>query len=324
MVQSVHRAFFLSIKRFSLWMGAVALALSGFVFVSFILAQENPVPFFLMGNGKIHLKNIQTGQEAKVDLLNPDGSLNEKSLSAVDLVFGFPSLEMGDHISPRLLFMLDYFSDLAAQGKPILLNSGYRNPAYNQKLKNAGGNVAKTSTHIDGLAIDFSIEGVRGKDLWELIRQKDCCGVGHYGGEVVHLDSARPRFWEAATSKVTTGESDYNRRIYLSTEFDRYRPGQRTRLYFSSVSDFGFGIRPKALLTQEVECSFKTQELNIAGPDGLECIPIPDRKASRFIYLNLPENLDPGKYRIQLDFCQRPFEQMPAKIISNPIEIVNP
>jgi uncharacterized protein YcbK (DUF882 family) len=324
MPQPLGLKFFFSVKRYLKRMGVIGLALSPFVFVSFVLAQDNPIPFFLMGNGKIHLKNIKTGQEARVDLLNPDGSLNEKSLSAVDRVFGFPTLEMGDHISPRLLFMLDYFSDLTAQEKPILLHSGYRNPEYNQKLKSAGGNVAKTSTHIDGLAVDFSIAGVKGKDLWELIRQKNCCGVGHYGGEVVHLDSARPRFWEAATSKVTTGESDYNRRIYLSTEYDRYRPGKRVRLFFNSVSEFGFGIRRKALIGQEVEGNFKTQELEIAGPNRSECILIPDRKASRFIYLTLPENLDPGNYRIQLDFCQRPFEQMPAQTISNPIEIVNP
>ena len=101
--------------------------------------------------------------------------------------------------------------------------------------------MAKTSLHIDGMALDFSIEGVKGLELWEMIRQKNCCGVGNYGGDIVHLDAGRPRFWEKATAGVGTGESDHNRRLPLSTEFDRYRSGQKVRLILASLSDLGFG-----------------------------------------------------------------------------------
>jgi len=306
---------------------AMGLALSCCLFFFPARAQDipdHPAPFFLMGDGWIHIRNLHNGLEARVHLLNPDGSLSDPSFDALDRVFGLPTRDKGEHISQRLIFMLDYFSDLAAPGKPISLHSGFRPPDYNQKLKNSGGNVARTSTHIDGLAIDFSIDGVKGKDLWELIRRNNCCGVGHYGGEVIHLDSARPRFWEAATSKVTTGESDYNRRITLSTEYDRYRPGQRLRLSFASVSDFGFGVKGKAVLWKAAESSLQPKELEIENPDRSGCSLIPDRKASRFIFLTLPDNLDPGNYRIQLDFCQRPSEHMPTHSLSNPIEILKP
>ena len=180
-----------------------------------------------MGDGKLHIQNVKTQQEADVELMLPDGSFDESALGRIDAVFGFSGQGKGDHISPRLIFMLDYFSDLVAPGKMIYLTSGYRSPEYNDGLKKAGGIVAKTSTHMDGLALDFFIEGVNGKELWELIREKNCCGVGHYGGKEIHLDASRPRFWEAATSKVDTNESDYNRRMFLSTDFDRYRPADR-------------------------------------------------------------------------------------------------
>ncbi len=206
-----------------------------------------------MGDGKLHIQNVKTQQEADVGLMLPDGSLDESALERIDAVFGLSGQRKGEHISPRLLFMLDYFSDLVAPGKVIYLTSGYRSPEYNDGLKKAGGIVAKTSTHMDGLALDFYIEGVNGKDLWELIREKNCCGVGHYGGKEIHLDASRPRFWEAATSKVDTNESDYNRRMFLSTDFDRYQAGQQVRLSFSSVSNFGFGIRKKAVLMAESE-----------------------------------------------------------------------
>jgi uncharacterized protein YcbK (DUF882 family) len=278
-------------------------------------------PFFFMGDGRLQIRNLKAGQEIQVDLLNPNGSLNEESLLQIDALFGLPFSERGEHVSPRMLFMLDYFSDRAAPGKTILLHSGYRSPDYNEKLKKAGNIVANTSLHLDGMALDFSIAGVKGKELWEEIRRENCCGVGHYGGDVLHLDAGRPRFWEAATAGVTTGQSDYNQRLYLSTEFDRYGPGQRVRLNLTAVSNFGFGIRPEAALVSDPVGGQPVFRLEIRGPALVECLPITDRKGARFIYLDLPADLAPGRYRFRLDFCRRPFEQMPVQTVSNEIEV---
>lgn len=277
--------------------------------------------FFLMGDGKIHIRNDHNGREVRANLLARDNSMDDEGFSGVDEVFGFPTEEKGEHISPRLLFMLDYFSDLVAPGKMIHLTSGYRSPDYNANLRSNGGNVARTSQHLDGMALDFYIDGVNGKELWETVKSKDCCGVGHYGGTTIHLDSARPRFWEAATSKVKTTESERNRRIYLSTDYDRYKPGDTLRLSFSSVSDFGFGIRPVVVFVRDSEKdkAIATARLQPAG--SLDCTMIPDRKASRFITLTVPSDLSAGKYRIKVDFCRRPSEQMPVSTFSNVIEL---
>lgn len=285
-------------------------------------AQDPIPPFFLMGDGRVHLRNVQNNLEAKVNLLNADGSLNDSALSRVDAVFGFSTKDQEEHISPRLLFMLDYFSDLVAPGKVIQLHSGYRNPEYNSKLKQAGLTVAKTSLHMDGMALDFSIEGVKGRELWEIIRQKNCCGIGHYGGEIVHLDVGRPRFWEKATAGVGTGESDYNRRLTLSTEFDRYRAGKEVRLILASLSDLGFGIKRTGALVLDREGERSLVDLGLKSGGNQDCLLIQDRPASRFIYVDLPQDLPAGRYRVRLDFCRRPFEQMPLKAVSNEIEIV--
>jgi uncharacterized protein YcbK (DUF882 family) len=186
----------------------ILFTLVGLLATAPYLAAQGPMaPFFLMGDGWVHIRNAQNNLEARVNLLNPDGSLNDSALSQVDTVFGLSTKDPGEHISPRLLFMLDYFSDLAAPGKVIHLHSGYRNPEYNSKLKKSGLTVAKTSLHIDGMALDFSLEGVKGRDLWELIRQKNCCGVGHYGGEIIHLDgpgSGKRPLPEWAPERATT------------------------------------------------------------------------------------------------------------------------
>ncbi len=287
----------------------------------YLSAQEPMAPFFLMGDGWVHIRNAQNNLEARVNLLQADGSLNDSALGQVDTVFGLSTKDPGEHISLRLLFMLDYFSDLAAPGKVIHLHSGFRNPEYNSKLKKSGLTVAKTSLHIDGMALDFSLEGVKGRDLWELIRQKNCCGVGHYGGEIIHLDAGRPRFWEKATSGVGTGESDYNRRLTLSTEFDRYRPGQKVRLILASLSDLGFGINRSGALVGDREGEYFVAGLKLQNSGNQDCIFIQERRTTRFLYMDLPPEIPEGRYRIRLNFCQRPFEQMPLKAVSNEIEI---
>jgi uncharacterized protein YcbK (DUF882 family) len=286
------------------------------------MALSEPIRFFRFGDGKIHIKNEQNGREAKVQLLNPEGKIDENAMKEIDGVFNFPHTSKGEHVSLRLLFLLDHFSDNITPDKLIHLVSGFRSPTYNDKLKKSGGNVAKTSTHIDGMAIDFFIEGVDGKVLWETIRRENCCGVGHYGGRVVHLDSGKPRFWEAATSKVDTRESEFNRRIYLSAEYDRYKRGERARFFISSVSDFPFGIRKMAALRNELAGNEKQVRLAVQGQPEEECISIQNRTASRLIYANLPMESDPGRYRIRFDFCQRPSDHMPLAIFSNEIEIV--
>jgi uncharacterized protein YcbK (DUF882 family) len=289
-----------------------------------VAADAGPGRFFLAGDGEIRIRNVKTEKEVEVNLLNPDGSLNEAGFSAIDEVFGFPTREKGEHISPRLIFMMDYFSDLAAPGKAIQLTSGYRSPDYNDALREAGGNVARTSQHIDGLAADFYLDGVDGKALWELIRSRDCCGVGHYGGAMIHLDAARPRFWEAATSGTETRVSEHNRKIFLSTDYDRYRPGDPMRLSFSTVSDFGFGIRSCAAIVAVRKNSRPVATvqviLNQEDENG-PCLRIGDRKTSRFIHLALPSELPPGRYRVRVDFCDRPFDDMPLQAVSNELEV---
>lgn len=143
-------------------------------------------------------------------------------------------------------------------------------------------------------------------------------------GANVHLDSAKARFWEAATSQVRTAESDYNRRIYLSTDYDRYRAGDTVQLSFSSVSDFGFGIKRSALLVEESQGGTKVVTAELEPQDDPDCVMMRDRERSRFLRVALPKDLREGRYRIQIDFCKRPFEEMPLKTSSNAIEIHSP
>jgi len=284
-------------------------------------AEQEAARFFLMGSGKLHLKNLRNREAAQVSLLNADGSFNDEAFNQVDRVFGYPTTEKGDHISPRLLFMLSYFADRVAPGRLITIESGYRSPDYNDKLRQKGANAARTSTHIDAMALDFRIEGVDGKKLWEIVRATNCCGVGHYGGDIIHLDAGRPRFWEAGTSGTGSKEPDYNRHIYLSTDFDRYPRQAPIRLTLSGVSTFGFGVDPEAFLYGVNGSEMPVARMRIAGEGSTDCRIIADRKTARILPTVLPSGLPTGRYRIKLQFCKKPFAQMPAQVLTREIEL---
>ena len=274
-----------------------------------------------MGSGAMHLKNLRNNREAKVELLKPDGSFNEPAFSKVDWVFGYPTEETGEHISPRMLFMLSYFAERLAPGKTINIESAYRSPEYNDQIRAQGNNAAKTSTHMDGLALDFWLEGVDGKRLWETIKAKNCGGIGHYGGKTVHFDAGRPRFWEAATSGTRAPEPDNNRHLYLATDFDRYAPQDRVRLSLSSLSSFAFGVRPTVQLCLAANPQQPVASVRLDQSTGAECLQIGNRKAAHALTARLPANTPPGRYLIKTEFCDRPFPQMPSETFSNPIEL---
>ncbi|MCL1981312.1 MAG: DUF882 domain-containing protein [Proteobacteria bacterium] len=298
-------------------MGYCALLLAGSLH-----AAQQPNRFFFMGSGSLHLKNLRNNREAQVNLLNKDGSFNQEAFTKVDWVFDFPTKEKGEHISSRLLFMLSYFVDRLAPGKVINIESAYRSPEYNQQIREKGNNVARTSTHQDGIALDFWLPGINGKRLWQTIKAKNCGGVGHYGGKVVHLDAGKPRFWEAATSGTRSQEPDYNRHLYLSTEFDRYHPNEKVKLALSSLSDFDFGVQPLIQIFHADDLTNPVSGIRLDHADENDCLRIGDRKASRALTALMPAYLSPGKYVFKMRFCEKPFEQMPSQTISNPIELV--
>lgn len=315
-------------KNFLKWIGFAILALTQTKLVSAqTSAQPLPLssianPFFLAGDGELSVKNVNNGRIATVKLVDENGKLVSDSFYKIDQVFGFPANEKKEHISLRTLFMLDYFTDQLAPGKTINMHSGYRSPQYNQNLRKRGRLAARTSTHMDGMAIDFSLPGVNGKAMWDFMRAKDCCGAGNYGGNIVHLDSGKPRFWEAATSKVGTDASAFNRFIYLSSEYDRYHAGDAIRFLYTSISDFGFGLKRTFTITKDKEGTEKVATAKLTTAGDQDCLMINEREDARFVQANLPVKLKPGLYYIKIDFCSKPFEEMPDERISNVIEIL--
>ena len=75
-------------------------------------------------------------------------------------------------------------------GKPLVIESAYRSPAYNAKLRKRSKGVAKHSMHMQcGRAIDFRIPGVSMRTLRNYVRNlPEIGGVGLYASWV-HIDT---------------------------------------------------------------------------------------------------------------------------------------
>lgn len=74
--------------------------------------------------------------------------------------------------------------------------SGFRSPKYNLLLRKKGRQVAASSQHCEGRAVDFRLAGVSTRELWRFVRSLRLGGVGFYPhSRFVHCDTGPVRFW---------------------------------------------------------------------------------------------------------------------------------
>ena len=99
----------------------------------------------------------------------------------------------------RLIEQLNYISHYFGH-KVITLHSGYRTPAYNRRLGENNRKVAPNSFHMAGRAIDFSIPGVKLRDICSVAlyyrNYVGYGGVGFYPKDgFMHIDTGPTRQW---------------------------------------------------------------------------------------------------------------------------------
>ena len=79
----------------------------------------------------------------------------------------------------------------------VRIISGFRHPKYNTMLRKKGREVAKTSQHTLGHAVDFNLAGVGIADLYPWLLRTHQGGVGVYRHSgFVHIDTGRKRTWK--------------------------------------------------------------------------------------------------------------------------------
>ncbi len=282
--------------------------------------------FFYEGDGAVKLYNPKVGQRTEIRYRH-DEAYPVSARVAVDQLFGLnPTQQSVEHISLRLIALLDYIQDTFGDStKTIQLDSAYRAPQYNQSLRDKGRTVAKASTHMEGMAADITISGVSGKSLWEQLRDKNCCGVGWYGKNSVHVDSGPARWWTGKTSKVKTNISDANKQVVVRTDYDVYQPGEVLELAIVRITSYPLGIRPEFELARgdaETGRVLKRLKASFANKAGTKtnCLKLENRKEARRVQLTLPKRIrdaEGERLHLRLHLCEPVSEETPAVVYSN-------
>ncbi len=142
--------------------------------------------------------NTHTGERLKNAVYWSKGHYVRETLQDINHILRDFRQDEIKPIDPALLDLLHELRhelDLSAT-KPLHIISGYRSPATNQLLSRQSGGVAKRSLHMDGMAIDIRVPGLRTASLHRAAVGLNRGGVGLYeNSSFVHLDIGPVRHW---------------------------------------------------------------------------------------------------------------------------------
>ncbi len=120
-----------------------------------------------------------------------------ESLSQLDEYLGDHRTGEVHHYDPRIFDLLYDISDrLKHPGSEIDVICGYRSARSNELLHSRGRGVAVHSLHLQALAIDFRMPGIKTSNLRDAALALRRGGVGYYPkSDFVHVDIGRVRRW---------------------------------------------------------------------------------------------------------------------------------
>jgi len=281
--------------------------------------------FFFEGNGHLVLRHAYFDATLDVRYRHADGSYDPVALNQIKHFFRSREDGREAPVPLRLIELLAYIQDHCHPRQMILL-SGFRSPEFNADLRNAGGAVAQASLHTEAMAADITFTGLDMAHLWRQLRDLGTGGVGYYrANKFLHIDTGPPRFWEATTSRVQENLSADNARIFLRTDFDRYRDLKGVICALHSVTAYPVMISAHARVAGADEASITIEPSNGAGLNADGCFAVSSPDAREFRVRSAPaiggHNGTHGQSRIVLSTCEPRLGKTPAEITSNPIEI---
>lgn len=137
------------------------------------------------------LFNLKTRESLPLIPINPD-------VAALDTFLRDHFTNQATDMDDRLLGVLTKVAKRFS-ARRIEVISGYRSPKYNLILRKKGREVARTSQHSEGNAVDFRIRGVPTRRLLNFVKSLRLGGVGFYPhSQFVHSDTGRIRYWRGS------------------------------------------------------------------------------------------------------------------------------
>jgi uncharacterized protein YcbK (DUF882 family) len=144
---------------------------------------------------RLAFDNLHTGEKLDVAYWE-NGAYVPGALAAVNHVLRDHRNNEVHEIEPRLLDLLTALSQRLDAGPQFEVISGYRSPATNAMLHAESSEVARSSLHTQGMAIDIRMAGLDLAYLHSAALGLDLGGVGYYpSSDFVHVDVGRVRRW---------------------------------------------------------------------------------------------------------------------------------
>lgn len=123
-----------------------------------------------------------------------NGEYDAEALDEINRFMRCPLTGEVKEMDIRVLDLLADIKDVIGTDKKVRVVSAYRSPEYNALLRRKSRRVSRGSLHMDGLAVDFTIDGVGSRDLAKIAKAFSGGGVGRYR-KFIHIDSGPVRYW---------------------------------------------------------------------------------------------------------------------------------
>lgn len=143
----------------------------------------------------LNLSHLHTKDQLKITYIK-EGRFDSQALETLD--FFMRDWRTNDilNLDRRLYDMLYILGEQLPRRGPIEIVSGYRSLKTNDMLRSRGRGAAKDSLHIQGMAVDFRMPGVRLSSLRRRAIELEMGGVGYYPESFfVHIDTGPVRYW---------------------------------------------------------------------------------------------------------------------------------
>ena len=146
--------------------------------------------------GKLSLYNVNLNERLTVTYRNSFGEYYEDALQALNALFRCHYNNEMTKMDLRVIEYLNRLDNILGGDNEIHIISGYRSPAYNEKLRSRSKGVAKDSLHMKGMAIDLAIPSLGLGKIRRAALSLAAGGVGYYPQPgFVHIDSGHFRSW---------------------------------------------------------------------------------------------------------------------------------
>jgi len=145
------------------------------------------------GERTLDMYNIHTGEQLNVSYCS-SGCYDREALDKINYFLRCHYTNEVKEIDVGVLDLLCDVRNSVGAKKELQIISGYRSPSYNQYLVSLGRRVSRNSLHMQGLAIDFAIDGVSNEGIARIAKSFRAGGVGTYS-DFVHIDVGRVRSW---------------------------------------------------------------------------------------------------------------------------------